>query len=398
MVQSSYNTVLAEIGRKTCPMFLHLDCQHYLGDRPCKFQRLCEGCPHYAPMGPRVLIIKLGALGDVVRTACLLPGLAAQAEAPHVTWLTSPAARPLVERMSGVDRVLIFSPEALAHLAVERFDTILSLDKEAAPCSVAMTTRADQRLGMGLSRYGTVFPLNDECDDYFTLGLDNEAKFHQNQKTYPELIYGALGMSYTGQSYTLTPTEADRRAATDRLAEIDVFADDKMCWVGINPGAGRVFANKGWREDGYIELIRELSQRRADVRFLLLGGADEEALIERISLATGDAPVYRAGCNHSLGTFAALIEHCAVVVSGDTLAMHLALATGGRSVAIFGPTCAQEIDMFGRGIKLVSPIDCAPCYRRQCDKSSNCQDLITTEQVLKAVLEQLDATAAERTL
>jgi hypothetical protein len=89
-------------------------------------------------MGPRVLIIKLGALGDVVRTACLLPALAAWHEPPYVTWLTSRAALPLVERMPGVHRALAFTPETLLHLDVEHFDLVLSHDKEPAPCALAM--------------------------------------------------------------------------------------------------------------------------------------------------------------------------------------------------------------------------------------------------------------------
>jgi heptosyltransferase-2 len=71
--------------------------------------------------------------------------------------------------------------------------------------------------------------------------------------------------------------------------------------------------------------------------------------------------------------------------------MHLAVATGRRTVAIFGPTCAQEIDLFGRGEKIVSPIDCAPCYLRACDKAPHCQDMIPAARVLEALLRQLTA-------
>ncbi len=50
---------------------LELDCRHYRGDRPCdaKVQGVCpRDCAHYAPMGQRILIIKFGALGDVIRS------------------------------------------------------------------------------------------------------------------------------------------------------------------------------------------------------------------------------------------------------------------------------------------------------------------------------------------
>lgn len=368
-------------------LFLHLDCRHYRGDRPCKLLQLCEGCYNYEPMGRRILIIKLGALGDVVRTACLLPVLRESSDPPFITWLTSRAARPLVERMPGVDRVLEFNSDTLAHLELEHFTTVISLDKEPAPAALAMRVQAEKKLGIGLSRYGTVFPLNDEAHYYFRLGLDNDEKFFRNQKSYPELIYDALGMDWRGQGYTILPTETDRRRAADLLTETGLESDRKL--IGINPGAGHVFAHKAWREDGWIEVIDQLGRRKPEFAIALLGGPDEADLMMRIK-AAAKTPVLIPGTHYELGTFAALIERCTVVASGDTLAMHLAIATGRRSVAIFGPTCQQEIEMFGRGIKIVTPIGCAPCYKRACDKSPACQDLIPAAQVLDAIVKMMN--------
>lgn len=380
-------------------MFLHLDCRYYRGDRPCRYHRLCEGCPHYAPMGPRVLIIKLGALGDVVRTGSLLPTLAGWPDPPHVTWLTAPAAVPLVERFDPpVHRVLAFGPETLAHLPVEHFNTVICLDKDAAPCGLAMRIPAENHLGIGLSRYGTVEPLNEECDEYFTLGLDDTLKFHVNDKSHPRLIHEALGWPYQRHSYRLRPTEADRRHAARLLKQAGI--PERMLLVGINPGAGHVFANKAWRKAGYIQLMRELGGRlrrwAPEAGFLMLGGADEADTIDEITAATRErANVFSVGAGLPMGTFIALVERCAVTVSADTLAMHLALATGRRSVAIFGPTAHQEIEMFDHGEKIVTPIECAPCYLRECDRSPTCQDLIPASQVIEAVERQLDAVAAE---
>ena len=51
------------------------DCRWYLGEKPCRFKRLCPDCPHHAPRGAEILVIKLGALGAVLRTVALLPAL-----------------------------------------------------------------------------------------------------------------------------------------------------------------------------------------------------------------------------------------------------------------------------------------------------------------------------------
>jgi ADP-heptose:LPS heptosyltransferase len=372
-------------------LFLHLDCQHYLGDRPCRFARLCEACPHYAPMGPRVLIIKLGALGDVVRTASLLQGMAKWPEPPHVTWVTSPAALPLVQRMPGVARAIPFTAEALARFDVEQFDIVFSLDKEAEPCSLAMRAHARERKGVGLSRYGTPFPLNEEAGYYFRLGLDNPEKFFVNRKSYQQLLFEALGLPYAGEDYRVVPREEDRQAAAARFAAAGVPAGGPL--IGINAGAGKVFAHKAWREEGYVELIGLLRAAHTRAAFVMLGGRDETELMTRIAAAAGGpaASVFNPGSDLPMGEFIAAIERCDVVVSGDTLAMHLALATGRRSVAIFGPTCEQEIDLYGRGEKIVTTIECAPCYLRACEKSPHCQDLIPAARVAAAAGRQLDA-------
>lgn len=377
-------------------MFLHLDCRFYLGDRPCKFKRACEECPHYDPMGPRVLIIKYGALGDVVRTACLLPGLERLVGSPaHVTWLTSAPAEDLVRRMPGVDRVLVSGTPAVNQLNVEHFDLVICLEKEPEPCSIAMTVQADSKRGVGLSRYGTPYPLSEHADYYFALGLDDDEKFFKNEKTYQQLVYEAIDLEYQGERYEIELTDEDRAAAERRFSSFEAPSSVRR-WVGLNPGAGDVFAFKAWREDGYVALIREVAERCADVGFVLLGGPGEAALLDRIDEATAGSPVFNAGTDNSLGAFAAIIDRCDALVCGDTLAMHLAVARRVRAVVMFGPTCEQEVDLFGLGRKIKTPIECSPCYRRSCDVNPSCQDLITNKEVIDAVVEELEACAAAR--
>ena len=94
------------------PFPVALDCRYYIGDRPCIFVRECTGCPHYSPQGTRILIIKTGALGDVLRTTILLGGIKRAYPESHITWITAPAAVPLVPG-SLVDRIWpMFYPES----------------------------------------------------------------------------------------------------------------------------------------------------------------------------------------------------------------------------------------------------------------------------------------------
>jgi heptosyltransferase-2 len=77
------------------------------------------------------------------------------------------------------------------------------------------------------------------------------------------------------------------------------------------------------------------------------------------------------------------------VVTGDTLALHLALACNRRVIALFGPTSAPEVELYGLGEKITPHMDCLGCYKNSCDFVPNCMDLISVSMVAEAVARQL---------
>jgi heptosyltransferase-2 len=92
---------------------------------------------------------------------------------------------------------------------------------------------------------------------------------------------------------------------------------------------------------------------------------------------------------HDLLDFSAIVASLDALVTGDTMALHVAIAMGVPVVAIFGPTVPSEIAIYGPGRKVVSSADCAPCYRRSCDVSPSCMDAISVEEVALALEEVL---------
>ncbi len=363
--------------------WLKLDCRHYRGDRPCAagVQGPCPSqCFGYQAMGHRVLIIKLGALGDVIRTAALLPGLKEAWPESHLTWVTRPDGLRMLANHPLIDRLLPLDAETVCQLDQQQFDLCLSLDKEPAAAGLAMRVDARDKRGFGLSRHGTVYPLNPECVEYFLLGLDDEFKFHRNRKTYQQSIYEVAGLAYRGQRYRLFPDAGRRQWAAEYWRRLNV--DDREVVIGLNTGAGRAFANKNWPAEKFIALAQRLIGRHG-WKVALLGGPQERAKNTRI--AQSCPGVIDLGCDHNELDFAALVERCDVVVTGDTMAMHVAIAADIPCVVLFGPTCAAEIDLYGRGEKVLSDLECSPCYRRRCDLRPNCMDAIKVDQVLAAV-------------
>lgn len=362
-------------------MSWRLDCRHFIGDRPCKFKRVCEGCEQYAPMGKRILIVKLAAIGDVLRTTPLLTGLARAYSQRHVTWVVDREAAPLLKNNPLIDRLLIFDFAALLPLDLEAFDLVIGLEKEPRGAALASKVRAVEKRGFGLGPEGNIFPMNRASEYAFALGLSDELKFRQNQKTYPEIIFEVAELDYQEDDYLLFLAPEDKAFGEDFTRRKKLKGNKAI--VGLNTGAGGVFANKAWPEERFLQFIRAMA-RDPRVHLLLLGGPAERERNRRILRKTRGA-VIDGGCENTLGQFAALVQLCDVVVTGDTTALHLAIGLKRKVVALFGPTCAQEIELYGRGVKISSSLSCAPCYRRSCETSPNCMEAISAEEVVKKV-------------
>ena len=357
-----------------------LDCRHFVGEKPCKYKRLCKDCPHYDPMGTRILIIKLAAVGDVMRTTSLLPSLQKSHDRLHVTWLTDPAAYRLLQASPGIDRLMAYTYENVQQLECEDFDLAVCLDKEPRATALIERIKACRKVGFGLSQWGTPMPLNPEAAYAYRLGLDDELKFHHNQLTYQEIIHDALALENAGQAYCFEMDPEARRFADEFYAQRGL---DPARTIGLNTGAGPVFAHKAWLPERFAALADWLRDELGYTP-LLLGGPAERELNQSIA-AICKGPVADSRGEHDLVEFAALIGSLRMMVTSDSVAMHLALAQEVPSLVLFGSTCPQEIQLSAPGRLLRAGLECQPCYLRRCPREPHCMEALSLEAVQQAV-------------
>jgi len=355
------------------------DCNFFNGEKPCQFKRLCEGCEEYKPMGKRILILKLAAMGDVLRTTPILSELKYRFPESNITWVVEAASYSLLNGIETIDRLFAYSDEVCRQLEVEKFDLVLSLDKDIRVAALAMKVKAEEKKGFGLSSFGNIFPLNPECEYAFKLGIDDELKFRKNKKTYQEIIFEAVGFEYKQQPYELFLGNEEKNYVNLLFQKIGIINNQPL--VGICPGAGSLFANKAWTIEGYCRLIENLNSRGKAQLILLGGEAETEKNAEILSNVT--SKIFDGGNSHSIKQFSAIISKCDLLISGDTLPMHLAIGHGKHVLALFGPTCPQEIDLYNKGEIIVSPIECAPCYKKTCAIVEHCMIKITADTVIE---------------
>lgn len=363
---------------------IRFDCKYFIGEKPCKFKLECEGCKEYSPMGVRICIIKFGALGDVLRTTPLLYALREKYPQCHITWVTDNSSFEILSRNPMIDRLFSYSPDIAIRFQVEEFDILINLEKAVESCSLASLVRAKEKYGFGLSRYGTICPINNLSDYAFRLGISDDLKFRKNEKTYQEIAFDACGLKYKGEPYIINLNDEDYAYAESVFKKNKIRKDELK--IGLNTGSGPVFGTKRWTIEGFAELSDMLSEKPG-AKILLLGGPEEKERNKKIFNLTKIKPV-NIGTNHSLTRFAAIVSMCDLLVTGDTLALHFAIGLGVPTVAIFTSTCAQELDLYGRGIKIVADVECAPCYRGSCD-DMKCASSIAASDVFDACVKAL---------
>ncbi len=360
------------------------DCRHFAGDRPCAFQEECTGCTNHQPWKRSCLIIKLAAKGDVLRTTPLAAALKRDDPNLKVTWLTDHDAAPLLDHNPSIDNLLCFDAASLTQLSAQSFTRIICLDKEPRAAALATILEADQKAGFGWHAKGYLVPLDKRSRYLYELGLSDQLKFRTNRKSYQQLIIEMAGLEYVSQKYQYIPSEEEIGWATEYLGKL-IRNQSRIPLIGLNTGVGRAFPTKSWAALNYAWLAKAVKKAGIGLP-VLLGGPDELPLVKNISrLAPGTAA---AACDLDIRRFAALISRLDIIVSADSLAMHLGIALDKKVIALFGPTCQQEIELYGRGEKLSAGAECSPCYRQSCS-SLKCMDGISPEAVLAAVKRNL---------
>lgn len=372
-------------------MKFNIDCRYYVGEKPCAYNRLCDGCPHYDPFGVKILIIKLGAMGDVIRTTPILPLLADRYGKHHITWCVDPESCVFLKGTPYIHRIIPYGLETTLRLMVEQFDVLYSFDKEIRATALAGIVKAPEKIGFGFSETGNIYPFNEEAQYSLALGMSDQLKFEENQKTYQrEMLDTARFGDKDYGPYVLPLNNFDLGFGQRFLNANNI--ERRRYVIGINTGAGERFATKRYDEGHFVALIRTLV-RKLDATILLLGGPSEIARNRSIMGQLKDVDyVYDSGCRNTIEQFVGLLNVCDVVVTGDTLALHLALAVKTRVVALFGSTCHQEIDMYGLGEKIVATPPCAPCYKQECpfddDAYMQCMKQISPDAVFAAIARQ----------
>ncbi|MEO0973633.1 MAG: glycosyltransferase family 9 protein [Pseudomonadota bacterium] len=325
---------------------------------------------------PRILLIRLSAIGDIVFTTALLPALRARWPDAHITWLTSPLGEELLAEHPLIDEVLVL-PKALRkqplsapgeawrfarELRARHFS--LAIDAQGLLKSAIWTLASGAPRRVGLRpREGAQLIYTQ------SVSAQMDERPDQPSREYRHLAR-QLDLDTTHFPMSLQARERYVRDVDARLP----------------PGATPIYLlpfttrpQKHWFDEYWAQLARALSGHHP---LWLLGGPGDEAQAERIAAAAGVPVTVVAGPASDLGEKIALLQRGALAIGVDTGLTHMSIALGRPTLALFGSTCPYVRTDPAPGTVLYDDLDCSPCRRHPtCEGAFTCMRQLTVERV-----------------
>ncbi len=305
----------------------------------------------------KVLIIKLGysetldgdigattSLGDVLRTTVILNYF----KSDKVSWLVDEKAYALLENNPFIQRILVFNLESVLQLQRERFDTVINLEKGPGICAFSDSINAWRRFGFRFDADKGIAQAYDGAEKVLSLCLDLQEK-KENFKFWQDALASMIDKKWKERDEYILGYKSKSAVKYD---------------IGFNWAVGDKWPNKSWPKKYWKDLER--------------------------SLKKGYAISWQKGLNN-LYEYIDWIKSCRLIITNDSLGMHLAVALKKKIIVLFGPTSSKEVFLYKRGVKIIPRVNykCVPCLNSTCKQKKQCMELISPSEIRDAVVDLL---------
>jgi heptosyltransferase-1 len=320
---------------------------------------------------PRILLIKLSSLGDVIHALPTLEALRSLYPQGHITWLVEDTYAPVLAGHPALDEVWPVPRPRLRNgrflenarevfqvarrLREEPFDLVIDLQGLLKSAFWVALTRAERKVGYDRTREFSYLALTERLapfhpEAHAVWRYLNVAR-HLGAPAAPPLF--RLGLNLPEDLRHLLPETGQPLAV-------------------LHPGAR--WPTKLWPGAHWARLAEWLAREKG-FQVIITGSPGDRELVGEI-VAQAEVPLLDLSGRTSLAELAALLQKARIAVTTDTGPMHLAAAFGKPIVALFGPTAPWRTGPFGEGHEIVRlELPCSPCFRRQCTESRCLTDL-----------------------
>jgi len=390
------------------------NCSHFEGHIPCKPNKMhnvqCNNCSHYeqdskkiiefnskestlqeiykicnfsnsikieerpiiSTQKTKILFIKLGAIGDVIRTTPLLEKYKKKYGDCHFTWITH---SPQVVPKNEVDEIFKWNKSSVSYVSNQEFDIAINLDKDKEACMLLSLINSEEKFGFSWEN-GHISTATQNAEHKLITGLfDHISK--TNTKNYLEEIFEICHLDFNGEEYKINLNQKLSDVWKEKLGEL---ANGKTI-IGLNTGCGLRWKTRLWPSDYWIELIKKLEEK--GFFCLLMGGPDEDEVNQYYTKQTN--ATYLG--TFSLEEFISITNNTDIIVTPVSMMMHIALALKKQLILFHNIFNVHEFELYGRGI-IIEPTTGCDCYfGNRCSREKSCMKDISVQDVLTNIAE-----------
>jgi len=327
-----------------------------------------------------ILIVRLGALGDVVHAMPVVTALRQRWPDATIDWLVDPRYLEVVRLVNGVSHAIAFDPRglvagreraatvaAIGELRHAHYDVVFDLQGLVKSAAAARLAGGGQTIGFARGQ------LREPAARFFyTDTVDVPAGLHVIAKNLTLLTAVGVGPAEPRFALTLPPSALVERVRAQY---------GNAGYVVINPGAA--WPNKRWPAERFGQVAARIHETR-HMRTLVVWGPGEESLAGSVvDASNGAADVAPpTGIVELFG----LLRAARLAIAGDTGPLHIAAAVGTPAVALFGPTDpARNGPWLSDDVSVSRFTQCECHYERRCRRSVGCLEDIRVDEVLTAV-------------
>jgi heptosyltransferase I len=346
-----------------------------------------------APIPRRILIVLMGAIGDVIRALPLLGRIRRAWPDAYIGWAVEPKSEPLLRDHRWVDKLIVYERRYapwsfvpfLRRIRSEQFDLVLDLQRHLKSGLISSVSGARNRLGFA--------PANSKEFNYLFATCHIAPQPNMRLKLLQYQAFGdALGLPVAPIEFGLElPSAEDSRARR-------FVAGVPRPILGVILGSS--WSSRIYFPESIAEVIRGLAfpiEGSPGLFPVLLGGPDEQELAAAVMDHLGQIPALNLTGRTSLRDLVGIFTECAVAFGPDSGPMHLAAAVGCPVVSLWGSTSPARSAPWGfADLAIRAEIPCHPCYLRECPIGRECMRRIAPESVVNMVRRALNARTNSR--
>jgi ADP-heptose:LPS heptosyltransferase len=330
----------------------------------------------------RVLIVLLGAIGDVVRALPLLGRIRRAWPDAHIAWAVEPKSRPILEHHPWLDEIILYNrtrapfgfPGYLRRVRSGRFDLIVDLQRHLKSGITSVVSGARDRIGFAADN-------TKEFNHLFSSRTVAPQPAMKSKLIQYQAFGDALGLAAAPIEFGLKPTDEECTRVSDLLR------DAPRPLMGVILGSS--WPSRIYFPELTARAITTLSSAGngdAPLFPVLIGAPEEASLADEVMRHLGGAPALNLAGKTGLRDLIALFGECEVAFGPDSGPMHIAAAVGCPIVSLWGSTAPQRSAPWGfEQYAIAGEIPCHPCYLRNCPIGRECMRRIDPAVVVSQV-------------